>query len=80
VGINLTKAERVIYYANDYTLINRLQSEDRAHRAGQNNKVGYYDIICNDTIDISILNVLMGKKSIADIITKDNILNMAKGK
>ena len=80
MGINLTKAERVIYYANDYTLINRLQSEDRAHRAGQKNKVTYYDIIANNTIDISILNVLLGKKNIADIITGDNLLNVAKGK
>lgn len=80
LGINLTKAERVIYYANDYSLINRLQSEDRAHRAGQKNKVLYYDILANSTIDISILDILKGKKNIADIITKDNLLNIAKGK
>ncbi len=80
IGINLTKAERVIYYSNDYTLINRLQSEDRAHRSGQKNRVLYYDLIANDTIDISILKVLMGKKSVADSITLDNLRQFAKGK
>lgn len=80
LGINLTRAERVIYYANDYSLINRLQSEDRAHRAGQVNKVHYYDIVANDTIDLGILKILMGKKNVADIITRDNLKNIMRGK
>jgi len=79
LGINLTKASRVIYYSNDYSLLNRLQSEDRAHRAGQKNQVNYYDIVARDTVDISILDVLKGKKRIADVITKDNLLNVMKG-
>jgi hypothetical protein len=81
MGINLTRAERVIYYSNDYSLINRLQSEDRAHRSGQANKVSYYDIIAKDTIDIGILNILMSKKNVADIITRDNdnLRKMGKG-
>ena len=79
IGFNMTAASTVIYYANDYSLINRLQSEDRAHRTGQRNKVNYYDIIARNTIDISILNVLMGKKDISDIITRDNIRNFANG-
>jgi len=80
LGINLTKAERVIYYANDYSLINRLQSEDRAHRVGQKNKVSYYDLLARDTIDVSILKVLMAKKNVSDIITKDSLKNMVHGK
>jgi len=80
LGINLTKAERVIYYANDYSLINRLQSEDRAHRAGQTNKVTYYDILANNTIDVSILNILSGKKKVSDVITRDNLRDSVKGK
>lgn len=79
LGINLTKAERVIYYANDYSLINRLQSEDRAHRAGQKKSVSYYDIIARNTIDGAILKVLKGKKNISDLITKDNLMKFAKG-
>ena len=30
-GLNLTKAETVIYFSNNYDLEVRLQSEDRAH-------------------------------------------------
>jgi SNF2 family DNA or RNA helicase len=80
LGINLTRASRVIYYSNDYSLINRLQSEDRAHRSGQKNRVHYYDLIARDTIDTSIRKVLMSKKNVADIVTQDNLKSFIKGK
>ena len=50
-GITLTAANTVIYYSNSYDLEIRLQSEDRAHRIGQTNKVTYVDIISPDTVD-----------------------------
>lgn len=34
-GLTLTEADLVIYYANDFNLETRMQSEDRAHRIGQ---------------------------------------------
>ena len=42
-GITLTEANTVIYYSNSYDLEIRLQSEDRAHRIGQKNKVTYVE-------------------------------------
>jgi SNF2 family DNA or RNA helicase/ribosomal protein S24E len=72
-GIDLTSANTVIYFSNSYSLEQRLQSEDRVHRAGQVNSVLYIDLLCKDTIDIAIYKVLRSKKSIADIVTKDNI-------
>lgn len=80
LGINLVKAQTVIYYANDYSLLNRLQSEDRCHRSGQKNQVNYYDIIARDTVDIGILEILQKKKKVADIITRDNLKNLVEGK
>ena len=44
-GLTLTQAKTVIYYSNGYDLEVRLQSEDRAHRIGQENKVTYVDIV-----------------------------------
>lgn len=34
-GLTLTEANTVIYYANDFNLETRIQSEDRCHRIGQ---------------------------------------------
>ena len=50
-GITLTAANTVIYYSNGYDLEKRLQSEDRAHRIGQQKSVTYVDLICDVTVD-----------------------------
>jgi len=76
LGINLTRANTVVYFANDYSLQNRLQSEDRVHRAGQTQKVQYIDITARKTIDVSISKLLLAKKTVADILTKDNVMGM----
>ena len=41
----------MIYYANDFNLETRIQSEDRCHRIGQKNPVTYIDLIAEETID-----------------------------
>ena len=64
-GLTLTAANTVIYYSNSYDLEIRLQSEDRAHRIGQNNKVTYIDISAAKTIDEKIIKSLRSKINIA---------------
>ena len=65
MGITLTAANTVIYYNNSYDLATRLQSEDRAHRIGQKNKVTYIDLVSPSTIDEKILIALRGKINLA---------------
>lgn len=72
-GITLTAASNVIYYSNDYDLEKRLQSEDRAHRSGQTKSVLYVDLVSPGTVDERILDSLMNKKSIADLVTGDEV-------
>lgn len=67
-GLTLTQAKTVIYYSNGYDLEVRLQSEDRAHRIGQNNKVTYIDIVTEKTVDEKILRALRNKINIASLI------------
>lgn len=74
-GITLTKANTVIYYSNSIKLDERLQSEDRAHRIGQNKSVTYYDIVAEKTIDEKIINALRQKKIIAQEILGDDVTN-----
>jgi SNF2 family DNA or RNA helicase len=68
IGITLISASCVIYFSNSFSLRNRLQSEDRAHRIGQTKNVTYINIAAKDTIDEDIINSLINKKSIADQI------------
>jgi SNF2 family DNA or RNA helicase len=64
-GLTLTAAHTVIYYSNSFDLEVRLQSEDRAHRIGQTNKVTYVDLIAKDTVDEHIVKALRNKINIA---------------
>jgi SNF2 family DNA or RNA helicase len=71
-GITLTAASTVVYYSNNYDLEKRLQSEDRAHRIGQKNKVTYIDIVCKDTVDEKIVKALRNKLNIAQTVLGEN--------
>lgn len=70
-GLDLYMASQVHYYSNSFKLLTRLQSEDRAHRIGQKNRVLYVDYECEGTVDTKILNAFVDKKDVADAITGD---------
>jgi SNF2 family DNA or RNA helicase len=71
-GITLTAANTVVYYSNGYDLEKRLQSEDRAHRIGQEKSVTYIDFIAPKTIDEKIVKALRGKMNIANKIMDED--------
>jgi len=60
-GLTLTEANLCVYYANDFNLETRIQSEDRAHRIGQKNNVTYIDLITAGSIDEKIVESLRAK-------------------
>ena len=60
-GLTLTAATNVIYYANDFNLETRVQSEDRCHRIGQKSTVTYVDFLSKGTIDEYIVKSLRAK-------------------
>lgn len=70
-GITLVRAQRVIYYSNSFSLEDRVQSEDRAHRIGQTRSVVYEDLLCPGTVDVAIARALRSKKEIAALISGD---------
>jgi SNF2 family DNA or RNA helicase len=69
-GLNLQFCNYAIYYSNDYSWATRKQSEDRQHRAGQQNNVHIMDIICNNSIDEMIQDSLASKESLVDNFKK----------
>ena len=72
-GITLTAASTVIYYSNNYDLEKRIQSEDRAHRIGQVNKVAYIDLVAKGTVDEKIIQSLKNKVNIAKEINGEEL-------
>jgi len=68
LGLTLTAANTMIYFSQDFSLEARLQSEDRAHRIGQINKVTYIDLVAPDTVDARISAALLNKQNLANEI------------
>jgi len=78
-GLDLTEADKVIYYSNSYSLTDRLQSEDRSHRIGQMNKVTYLDLVGRGTLERAILRLLGRKQNLIEVLNKSNIRNIIGG-
>lgn len=72
-GLTLHAARTVIYYTNSFNLTDRLQSEDRAHRIGQEHPVQYIDLVAAATVDKHIVRALRKKLDIARLITGDQM-------
>jgi len=70
-GLTLTAAETVIYYSSSFSLEERKQSEDRAHRIGTKHSVRYVDLVARDTIDERIALALQAKEELAASILND---------
>ena len=72
-GLTLTRASTMVYYSNNYSLENRLQSQDRIHRIGQDSKCTYIDLVVPNSIDEAILKRLEQKKELSDEVLDDLI-------
>ena len=68
----------MIYYSNDFNLESRVQSEDRAHRVGQQNKVLYVDLVSPNTVDVHIVKTLVSKNKLANITLGERVLEWLK--
>jgi SNF2 family DNA or RNA helicase len=58
MGLTLVNSSLSFYYSNTFSLLERLQSEDRQHRLGQHNPVTYIDLVADKTVDEKILRSL----------------------
>jgi len=74
-GITLTCAKTVVYFNNSYKLSKRLQSEDRAHRIGQEHPVQIIDLCAQDTVDEQIIDALRNKYEMAATVQGDELRN-----
>lgn len=72
-GLTLVGASLFVNYANDFSLINRQQREDRCHRIGQTKSVTYLDLCCYGSVDEYIISSLIKKKDITVEVLLDDI-------
>lgn len=72
-GLTLTEADNSFYYANDYSLEVRLQSEARPDRIGQTKPITYTDFIASGTVDEDTVEMLLEKKDLAEQVTGDRL-------
>ena len=56
VGLNLVKANNVIFLDPWWNIAAEYQAADRTHRIGQTKNVTIYRLICKDTIEEKVLN------------------------
>jgi len=71
LGITLTAGHLCIFYSRSYSLLNRLQAEDRLHRIGQRNPVTYIDLILKDSIEELIIETVEEKRMLAGFLQGD---------
>jgi SNF2 family DNA or RNA helicase len=79
MGQTWTAATLVIYYSNSFSYEDRTQSEDRAHRKGQENKVTYIDIEANHRYDKMILAAIGVKGGVARYVEEQISHNQGVG-
>lgn len=65
-GLTLNESNYVVYYNNGFKYSERLQSEDRCHRIGQERKVLYINIECVNSIDERISRALANKGNVVE--------------
>lgn len=70
MGLNLQKANKIVYYSLTCSSELFEQSKKRTHRIGQNRKCIYYYMICEDTVEEHILETLSLKKDYTDNLFK----------
>lgn len=72
-SLDLTQAKTEFYYSNTFSVLHRSQSEDRAHRIGQDQPVNIVDIVAQGSVDQHILGSLQRNFDIASEITGDHL-------
>ncbi|KAI9101877.1 SNF2 family N-terminal domain-containing protein [Phlyctochytrium arcticum] len=71
LGINLTTADTVIFFDNDWNPQVDLQALARAHRIGQTKPVKVYRLVCQDTVEEQMQSRLHKKLYLSAKVTED---------
>ena len=70
MGLNLQLANKIIYFTPPLSSELYEQSKKRIHRIGQDRPCFYYTLICKNTIETKIYNVLAKRQDYTDLLFK----------
>jgi len=73
LGINLTAADTVIFYDNDWNPTQDAQAMDRTHRIGQTKQVTVYRLLTKGTVEERILKRAKAKQTIQKTVYSGQI-------
>ena len=74
-GLNLYAASVIIFVDHPWTRAAYDQAVDRCHRIGQKNNLLIYDLVCHNTIDERILNLINKKGAMSDWLIDNKTLD-----
>jgi SNF2 family DNA or RNA helicase len=77
-GHTLTAASTVIFIDKPWTRADEEQAEDRAHRIGTTGTVNCITLVCKDTIDERIEEILEGKGDLADALVDGDLKKLTR--
>jgi len=72
--------DTVVFLNMDWTVANHEQAEDRTHRIGQTSQVQVYYMICADTIDEYMRDILKSKQKMVDQIVDGTDIEITRNK
>lgn len=70
VGLTLTAASDVLFLEQGWTPADMEQAADRCHRIGQTDSVTAWNLLCADTIDEYIAELIANKRALVDAATE----------
>lgn len=72
MGLNLQKANKIVYFSLPLSSELFEQSKKRTHRIGQTNTCFYYTLICQNSIEEKILNTLKMRKNYTERLFEED--------
>ncbi len=67
-GFNLTAATTIIFLDSPWNRATKVQAEDRAYRIGTKSNVSIITLVCKDSIDERIEEIIYKKGIVSDVI------------
>lgn len=74
MGLNLQKANRIIYYTLPQKYEHFEQSKKRIHRIGQERTCFYHYLLCRNSVELDILDTLKMRKDYTDALFEKYIM------
>ena len=72
MGLNLQKANKIIYFTLPLSSELFEQSKKRTHRIGQSRSCFYYYLVCENSVEEKIIETLKKRKDYTDALFKED--------